>query len=159
MIDNTRRTHGLITESIAIQREFQDAGLLYSNLKGLSLWPMSAPKPELRSQFDLDFLVAEQCAPQARSILERRGYRLYAISGRSWEFKLNERPGFSLKDLYRDLQSYAVELHIEPGARISSSSLSRLEWRELHGLNMPVLSPVDLLLGQGLHVYKSSSFS
>ena len=154
MIDNARRTHGLISESIAIQREFQDAGLLYSNLKGLSLWPMSVPKPEFRSQFDLDFLVAEQYAPQARRILDRRGYRLYAISGRSWEFKLNERPGFSLKDLYRDLRSYAVELHIEPRARISTSPLSRLEWRELRGLKMPVLSPVDLLMGQSLHVFK-----
>jgi len=29
-----------------------------------------------------------------------------------------------------------------------------LEWRELHGMSMPLLSPVDLLLGQGLHAFK-----
>ena len=154
LMDNAERTRGMISESIAIQQQFQEAGLSYANLKGLSLWPSSVPKPELRSQFDLDFLVGEQSAPQARRILERRGYRLYAISGRSWEFKLNERPGISLNDIYKNLRSYAVELHIEPGDRGSSSPLERLERRELHGMSMPVLSPVDLLLGQGLHAYK-----
>ncbi len=154
LTDNTKRTRGMICESSAIQKEFQMAGLSYASLKGLSLWPESVPKPELRSQFDLDYLVGESSAPEARRILERRGYRLYAISGRSWEFKLNERPGISLKDLYKDLPSYAVELHIEPSFSSRPSPLERLEWRELHGMSIPVLSPVDLLLGQGLHVYK-----
>jgi hypothetical protein len=111
-------------------------------------------KPELRSQFDLDFLVGERCVPEARKILERRGYRLYAVSGRSWEFKLNERPGISLKDIYKDSRSFAVELHVVSSFPSSQSPLERLEWRELHGMSMPVLSPVDLLLGQGLHAYK-----
>jgi hypothetical protein len=153
-IDNNARTRGMIQESIAIQQGFQDAGLSYAILKGLSLWPGSVPKPELRSQFDLDFLVAEKSARDARQILERRGYRLYAISGRSWEFKFNERPGLSLKHQYKNLPSFAVELHIEPTVRGGSSPLVRLELRELHGMKMPVLSPVDLLLGQGLHLFK-----
>jgi hypothetical protein len=154
LIDNTQRTRGMVSESIAIQKKFLKAGLSYANLKGLSLCPNSVSKPELRCQFDLDFLVAEESAPEARRILERRGYRLYAISGRSWEFKLNERPGIALKDIYRDLRSHAVELHLEPSVRRSLSTLERLEWRELHGLTMPVLSPIDLFLGQGLHVFK-----
>ncbi len=144
----------MISESIAIQEEFQSESVGYAILKGLSLWPNSVPEPELRVQFDLDFLVDEVSAPRARRILERRGYRLYAIGGRSWEFKLNERPGFSLKDIYKDLRSYAVELHIESRASSSPSPLERLHWRELRGMRMPVLAPVDLLLGQGLHVFK-----
>ncbi len=95
MMDNTRRTHGMIAESVSIQREFQEADLSYAILKGLSLTPDSVPRPELRHQFDLDYLIAEKDAPKARQILERRGYRLYAISGRSWEFKMNEKPRFS----------------------------------------------------------------
>jgi hypothetical protein len=154
LIDNAKRTQSLISESIAIQQEFQKADLSYANLKGLSLCPSSVPKPELRSQFDLDFLVGERSVPEARKILERRGYRLYAVSGRSWEFKLNERPGISLKDIYKDFRSYAVELHVESSFPSSLSPLERLEWRELHGMSMPVPSPVDLLLGQGLHAYK-----
>lgn len=154
LIDNTQRTRSMIAESIAIQHDFQEAGLVYAVLKGLSLCPSSVPKPELRLQFDLDFLVAEESAPDARRILERRGYRLYAISGRSWEFKLNERPGVSLKDIYKDLQSYAVELHVESRIPDRTTQLDRLEWCELHGIRMPVLSPADLLLGQGLHAFK-----
>lgn len=154
LIDNTERTHGMIAESIIIQREFQEASLSYAILKGLSLWPSSVPKPELRSQFDLDFLVAEDDAQEARKVLERRGYRLYVASGRSLEFKLNERPGISLKDMYRSLPSHAVELHIDPRLPGRPSLLERVERRELHGFAMPVLSSVDLLLGQGLHAYK-----
>jgi hypothetical protein len=49
LIDNTQRTRSMITESIAIQRDFQKANLTYVNLKGLSLCPHSVPKLELRS--------------------------------------------------------------------------------------------------------------
>jgi hypothetical protein len=153
-IDNTKRTRSMISESIAIQQEFQKAGLIYSNLKGLTLCPDSVPKPELRLQFDLDFLVAESCAPIARAILEDRGYRLYAISGRSWEFKFNERPGIALRDIYKDMKSYAVELHLESGVPHKRSTFEQLEWQERCGMCMPVLSAVDLFLGQGLHVFK-----
>ena len=130
------------------------AGFIYANLKGLSLCPNSVPKPELRLQFDLDFLVAERFMPEARRILECRGYRLNLMSGRSWEFKFNEQPWLDLKDIYKDFQSYAVDLHGESGVPGRSSSLERLEWRELHGLRMPSLSSVDLVLGQGLHAFK-----
>ena len=159
--DNTERTRGMAAESVAIQRAFQRARLSYAMLKGLSLWPGSVPKPELRSQFDLDFLVAEEDTPEARRILERRGYRLYAVSGKSWELKRNEKPGLSLKDLYKALPSHAVELHVESRLSGWPSLLERVEWRELYGVNMPVLSPKDLFLGQGLHAFKhvSSEFS
>jgi hypothetical protein len=141
-------------ESAGIQEEFQTAQVSYAVLKGASLWPASVPKLELRSQFDLDFLVAEGSASEARRLLELRGYRLYSISGRSWEFKRNEMPGLSLKHLYKNLPSFAVELHIEPGVQGVMSALDRREWRELCGMKMPVLSPIDLLLGQGLHAFK-----
>ena len=155
--DNIERTRGMIGESVAIQREFQEASLSYATLKGFSLCPTSVPTPELRHQFDLDFLIAEQNVLEARKILERRGYRLYAVSGRSWEFKINETPGISIKELYKDLPGRSVELHVQASIPARSSLLERIEMREFHGISMPVLSPVDLFLGQGLHVYKHVS--
>jgi Uncharacterised nucleotidyltransferase len=152
--DNIERTNGMVAESVAIQQEFQEARLLYATLKGFSLFPSSGPKPELRHQFDLDFLVAEESAAEAQHILELRGYRLYAISGRSWEFKINERPVLSLDDLYKDSPGRCVELHVDANAPGRPSLLERIETRNFHGINMPVLSPVDLFLGQGLHAYK-----
>lgn len=152
--DNVERTRGMMAESVALQQEFQKACLSYATLKGFSLCPSSAPKPELRHQFDLDFLIAEKSVTEARRILERRGYRLYAISGRSWEFKINEKPVISLMDLYKDLPGRSVELHVEADMPGQSSLLERIERHEFHGIDMPVLSPVDLFLGQGLHAYK-----
>jgi hypothetical protein len=154
LADNAERTRCMFAESAAIQQEFQSADLSYAALKGLSLWPCAVSRPELRSQFDLDFLVAERSAHEAQRILECRGYRLYAVSGRSLEFKLNERPALSIKDLYKPMPSHAVELHLEPAASGRSSILDRVEFRELYGIRMPVLAPVDLFLGQALHIYK-----
>jgi len=152
--ENTLRTQSMLAESIAIQRDFQNAGLSYAILKGLSFWPNSVSRPELRSQFDLDYLVAENDVPEARRILASRGYRLYASNGRSWEFKRNEKPGVTLKDLYKDTGSFRVELHTQPTGAGLVSPLETLEWRDFSGFAMPVLSPVDLLLGQGMHAFK-----
>jgi hypothetical protein len=152
--DNMERTSGMIAESVAIQQEFQQSRLVYAVLKGFSLFPDSVPKLELRHQFDLDFLVAEKSVLEARKILERQGYRLYAISGRSWEFKKNETPGVPVKDLYKNLPGRSVELHVEAEVPGRPPLLERADRRDFQGITMPVLSPVDLLLGQGMHAYK-----
>jgi hypothetical protein len=154
LTENTIRTRSMFVESAEIQRAFQKLNLRYALLKGLSLSPNSVQKPELRSQFDLDFLVAQDDLPAARESLMRQGYRLYGSNGRSWEFKKNERPGIGFNDLYKDTGSWRVELHAERNISQSVSLLVRSEWREFSNFMMPVLSPVDLLLGQGLHTCK-----
>jgi hypothetical protein len=154
LIQNTQRTQSMTAESIAIQREFQRAGLCYAVVKGLSLWPNSVPHPELRLQFDLDYLVRDESLQEARDILVRRGYHPSASSERCWKFVRNEGWGLTLKDVYRDSGSWAVELHDVSGGSGRTSPLLRLEWRELCGLSMPTLSPVDVFLRQGLHAYK-----
>jgi len=152
--DNTARTTAMIDESTAIHHSFQHAGLSYATLKGFSLWPVSVPKVELRSQLDLDFLIAEGSASKAREIIEARGYRLHAISGRSWEFKANQNSTYTLKDLYKPMPQRTVELHIETRGEGSPLLLDRTEPFCFHGVCIPVLAPVDLFLGQGLHLYK-----
>ncbi|MGB6975384.1 MAG: nucleotidyltransferase family protein [Terracidiphilus sp.] len=154
LVQNTRRTQSMTAESIAIQREFQKAGLRYAVLKGLSLWPNSVPSPELRLQFDLDYLVSDEHLREARDILVRSGYCPSASSERCWKFVRNERSGLTLKDVYRDTGSWAVELHDVSGGSGRVSPLQNLEWRELCGFAMPVLSPVHVFLRQGLHAYK-----
>jgi hypothetical protein len=152
--DNTVRMESMLAELIAIHLEFAEAGLSYALLKGFSLWPVSVPKPELRSQLDLDFLIAEQSVPRARQILEARGYRLHAVSGRSWEFKANENQAGSIRDLYKVTPHRTLELHVETSVSERSSLLARSEHRCFEGVDVPVLSPVDLFLGQGLHLQK-----
>jgi hypothetical protein len=156
LLDNTARTTALIADWTSIQRSFQNAGLSFATLKGFSLGAPSVPHLELRSQVDLDFLVAQASAPEARRILESRGFRLRAISGRSWEFAAHDSQPMSLRDLYKPIPHRFVELHIESAAS-PAPLLERVEMRRLHGLCVPVLDPIDLFLGQGLHIFKHLS--
>jgi hypothetical protein len=154
LADNSERMDGMIAESIAIQCSFHEKGISYAVLKGFSLWPISVSKLELRSQLDLDFLVSEQSANEARRLLETFGYRLNAVSGRSLEFKANEGRPPSLNGLYSAGLSRSAELHIEAVDNSRPPLLSRSQEMSFHGIRMPVLSPVDLFLGQALHLYK-----
>jgi hypothetical protein len=63
-------------------------------------------------------------------------------------------PGVPIRDLYKDLPGRSVELHVEAEIAGRCGLLERVERREFHGIRMPVLSPVDLLFGQGMHAYK-----
>jgi len=161
LIENTARTEAMIVEASAIRRSFQSACLSYAILKGFSLWPVSVPKLELRSQLDLDFLVASSSALAARKILEWRGYHLRAISGRSWEFHTNQTGEMGLKDIYKATHRRKVELHLEPLDLSRDALLERVQWPCFRGEPMPVLNPVDLFLGQGMHLFKhvSSDFT
>jgi hypothetical protein len=152
--ENRERTYGLSEESARLQQGFQSAGVSYAVMKGLSLCPESVPGLELRHQFDLDFLIAGSDAPAAKEILGQRGYTLFAISGRSWEFKKGQTPRVGPKDLYRDLPYRGVELHLEVSTPGSPTRLDRRVAREIRGSIMPVLSPVDLFVGQALHASK-----
>src|SRR5580704_2134147 len=154
LTDNSERIDAMIAESVSIQRRFQEAHVSYAVLKGFSLAPISVPKLQLRSQLDLDFLVSEESAGEARRVLEETGYRLRAISGRSWEFKADENRTSGMKGLYKAGMSRSAELHLETLKEGGASLLSRSQSISFHGVSMPVLSPVDLFLGQGLHLYK-----
>ncbi len=152
--ENRGRTYGLMEESVRLQRDFQSAGLSYAVMKGLSLCPVSVSRLELRHQFDLDFLIADSDALAAKEILALHGYTLFAISGRSWEFKKGQTPRVRPQDLYRDLAYRGVELHLEAGTPGTPTRLDRTAAREIHGLMMPVLPPVDLFVAQALHASK-----
>jgi hypothetical protein len=154
LADSKLRIGAMIQESLAIQENFQLEGVPYATLKGFSLWPISVPKLELRSQLDLDFLIAESSTARARRVLEDRGYYLHAISGKTWEFKANQDGKYTLDDLYKPTPQRSVELHVEPEGLGSDSLLARAERRYFHGVSISVLPPVDLFLGQGLHLYK-----
>jgi Uncharacterised nucleotidyltransferase len=159
--DNIARTERMAAESNTIHREFQRSHLSYATLKGFSLWPLSAPKPWLRSQLDLDFLVAEHHVPEASRILEQRGYYLHAVSGKTWEFKTAHAPSRSVKDLYKPLPLRCVELHAETTDQARPSVLARQQELDFNDVSIPVLSRSDLFVGQALHLFKhvASEFS
>jgi Uncharacterised nucleotidyltransferase len=152
--DNSTRTAGMMSELAAIRRGFETHRLRYAVLKGCSLTPHSVPNLELRHQFDLDFLVAADRISDARHVLERQGYRLYAISGMSWEFKKDEKIGVGLRDFYKDQSGRTVELHLQSHQIEGRSLLDGVERRRFGAIEVSVLSPEDIFLGQALHAYK-----
>lgn len=152
--DNRARMKGLLQESAELQAEFRRTNITYAVLKGFSLCPSSVPMSELRHQLDLDFLVDESGASKAREILEQAGYRICGTGGRTWEFKKNETPKFTTRNMYKGGFGLSVEIHIEAVERGPESLLSRREYREIEGVPMPVLAPADLFLIQGMHVFK-----
>jgi len=149
--DNTLRSKAFLEETLRLNRAFQDEGVLYANLKGITLCPFSVPRMELRSQLDLDFLVDPACAERARAVLEGCGYRLHAVSGKSMEFKTPGRSNPRLSELYKVTPHRSVELHLESEG---SPRLHRVEWIQREGLSIPSLSPIDQYLSQALHLFK-----
>lgn len=154
MAQNAERIEAMVEESNRIQIRLQALGVSYAVLKGFSLCPTSVPKPELRSQLDLDFLVSREHAGAAKNVLEENGYELKAVSGRSWEFKAHTGSTASLKDLYKSGKTRSAELHLENSTAHESALLNRLEWVSFRGISMPVLPSADLFLGQALHLCK-----
>jgi hypothetical protein len=102
----------------------------------------------------MDFLIAQEGADEARKILEAAGYRMRANDGRNLDFSADEGKKTSLKNMYEAGRVRSAELHIESVPAGHASLLSRTEIMRFHGFAMPVLSPLDLFLGQGLHLYK-----
>jgi hypothetical protein len=154
LVDNMERSNALFVDCVIIQQQFKQASISYAVLKGISLWPSAVPAPELRSQLDLDFLLAEKDILKAQQILENNGYQLHAVSGGSWEFKTPQPPSLSIKDLYKNHSGRCVELHVERMMPDADAQLDHVETRLFKGYPMPVLPPVELFLGVSLHLYK-----
>jgi hypothetical protein len=149
LADNTARNASLLTETAEINLGLQREGVLFANLKGITLSPESVPDPALRCQLDLDFLVCAEQADAAARVLERSGYALHCVSGDTWEFKAGSSEVASLKDLYKMKPQRSAELHITTAGGL----LERVQLRSFAGATLPVLSPVDLYLAQAVHLF------
>lgn len=157
LADNRRRSAALFEEFSEINRAFQQAGVLYSNLKGFTLSPESCPNPELRCQLDLDFLVDARHLEMCSEVLARTGYQLTAATGTTWEFKAGSHELTRIEDHYRPRSQRSVELHFAGPAQDGSSPRDeRLDRLRLHcwgNLAFPVLSVGDQFVGQVMHLF------
>jgi hypothetical protein len=156
--DNKLRSAWLFGEFAAINHSFQEAGIVYANLKGFSLSPESCPDPTLRCQLDLDFLVDGRYLKLCQSILAESGYKLTAATETTWEFKAGSSELVRMEDHYKVKPQRSVELHFAStshrvGAPIRDERLDRLAHRTWNGVTFPALSDGDLFVGQALHVF------
>ncbi|HEY3703885.1 MAG TPA: SLBB domain-containing protein [Terracidiphilus sp.] len=148
---NTDRTWSLLREAAILCKWLQEAEVPYALLKGVTLVPDSVPNPALRSQTDLDFLVARQSIPIARHFISRLGYHLHANTGSTLEFRAGICGRPDVMKIYSVHSQRALELHVAEGAL---DTLARRQVREIEGVPIASLSPADILVQQAAHVLK-----
>jgi hypothetical protein len=148
---NRERTRALLREASYLGRWFAEAGIQYALLKGISLVPDSVPDAGLRSQIDLDFLVARRGLRNARQTVTRLGYSLHADTGNGLEFRDGRTSKPDLAKMYSVHCERALELHADEDL---SELLARRRIREFEGVQLATLSPPDILVQQALHLVK-----
>ena len=147
-----------------INHKFNQAGVRYAALKGVSIVPQFCPDATLRHQADFDYLVADQSLSEARQVLVEAGY-IPTASHSSQEFGFvmagTEEPSRTAEQ-YSARAPHAVELHLDPWDSSQNRlplmpkqfSLQRTTTREWNGLTFPALTDDDAFLLQVLHACK-----
>lgn len=156
--ENRERTTDLFREQSAIVEEMRLQNVSFALLKGISLFPDSVPDPALRWQVDLDFLVANRDEKVVKRILHDFGYLLHAVSGDTLEFKAGKLGKPDIRNIYRTHSQRSVEIHLlavtQSRQGSQSNQLSRAITRSFDGVAIPCLSPSDIFVQQGLHLFK-----
>jgi|ERR1700722_5150439 hypothetical protein len=164
LADNRCRVDHLLDETGCINERLNQAGVQYVVIKGFSLWPEFCSNPYLRTQCDLDYLVARQSLTSAQNVLLELGYERQprpAAQEFAFERPLQRVPS-QFDSPYKLETTPLVELHVgiwedmthrvplaEPAFILNSPKLK--EWG---GLRFPVLSDEDALLLQLLHTFQ-----
>ncbi len=162
--DNRCRVDHLLDETGCINEKLDQAGVQYVVIKGFSLWPEFCSNPYLRTQCDVDYLVARRSLCSAQNVLLKLGYEARR-SGAAQEFAFErplQRVPSQFDSPYKVETTPLVELHVgiwedvthhvpleEPAFALNSPKLK--DWG---GLRFPVLNDEDALLLQVLHAFQ-----
>jgi hypothetical protein len=154
--DNRERTDSLFSEIVELTRALQYHNIKCAVLKGVTLPPESVPEIALRNQTDLDVLVPASDEESTKRCLAELGYHLTAVSGSTLEFKAGPSGTSSLKNLYQVRPERAVDVQLiaGPDVALKSNRLTRTQLRSIRGHKLPALSPADILVLQGQHLFK-----
>ncbi len=163
LADNRSRVDHLLYETGCINEKLDQAGVQYVVIKGFSLWPEFCSNPYLRTQCDLDYLVARHSLRSAQNVLLEFGYEARRGSDVQFEYERPlQRVPSQFDSPYKLQTTPTVELHLalwedmehrvpleEPAFVLDSS-----RFKEWGGLRFPVLSEEDALLLQVLHAFQ-----
>ncbi len=158
LIENRTRNADLLQEASAISHELDEHGVLHALLKGATLTPESVPDGSLRSQTDLDFLIAANQGDAVKRILKEFGYALRAVSGNTLEFQAGLLGKPDIRNMYRIHSLRSVEVHLISTSSVSTAAgvnrLARASRRNCNGVMIPALSAADAFIQQGEHLLK-----
>jgi hypothetical protein len=165
--DNRLRNEAIVHEFKTLIGAFEQAGVKYAVLKGISLLPDYCPEMEFRTQYDHDVFVAPESLNAARRVLESAGFD--ARIEENGESPLIYRRAeseirFSQKSdaLYSPRLGRSIDLHQtlwEEGEErihvsLSDDFLERGQLRCWEGISFRALCDEDSLLFQILHAFK-----
>jgi hypothetical protein len=151
---NRQRTTALLREAESVAQQFEQAGIPFALLKGITLTPGSVPRPALRWQVDLDFLIPEPDAMAAIEVLHNLNYSLHAKFGDTLEFRSGPSGKPDLANLYRAHAQKSLELHSLRRQEGLPDRLTRASARLFEGIKMPALSAADIMVQQAMHLMK-----
>lgn len=151
---NRVRIHALRQEASTIAEGFRKSQISYALLKGITLVPDSVPESTLRSQADLDFLVAQSSTNLAVESIGALGYKLYATCGNTMEFRAGEASLPDMANIYSERTQRALELHLAAEGTVQGQLLTRRVIRHFDGAPIASLSTSDIFVQQALHLLK-----
>ena len=151
---NQQRTAALLREAESVAEQFEHVGIPFALLKGITLTPDSVPKPALRWQIDLDFLIAEPDETTAIEVLRTLDYSLHAKFGNTLELRSGSAGKPDLANLYREHSQKSLELHSLRRHEGLQDRLTRASVRLFKGVKIPALSAADIMVQQALHLMK-----
>jgi Uncharacterised nucleotidyltransferase len=159
---NRRRVAYMARQFDSLNHTFDDAGVRYTVVKGLSLVPQFCPDASLRHQSDLDYLVDNEFLPRARRALEDAGYSLKKQKNNEFVFLMPSAGMPAHADGQYELHApHAVELRLafwdddnhgvslaEPRFSVDGGRTQR--WQDLV---FPTLTEEDAFLLQVIHAF------
>jgi hypothetical protein len=145
----------------SLNKKFNDAGVQYAVLKGLSLIPQFCADAHLRHQGDFDYLVDERSLLMAQRVVVEAGYSPKpSVSGQESIFLMPGTGNASrTPEQYSARAPHAVELHLDIWDSEQYKlplmpnlfSVNRTRTHQWNGLAFPVLTDEDAFLLQVLH--------
>jgi hypothetical protein len=115
----------------AVAVALKKADVPFALAAGYAAWARGGPEPD----HDVDFVVAADAVDAARRALEAAGLRVEQPS-EDWLFKV-----------FRDDAMVDV-LHAQAGTPVGEELLGRAEVMDVLSVQMPVLSPTDVVVGK-----------
>lgn len=164
--ENCLRVESIRKESAALNKMFDDAGILYAVLKGFALVPDYCPDLALRAQYDHDYLIQPADLARAASLLQESGY-IPKATGENHHI-VHVRSGSDAMASRRPVGLYSaglerpVELHIalwDPAEEkinipLPEDFLNRVQKRTWQGFEYLTLNDEDALIFQILHAFR-----
>jgi len=158
---NQRRVADMSLRFDVLNQKFNEAGVRYAVLKGLSLVPQFCPDVTLRHQSDFDYLIDDQSLSAAQRVLVEAGYsEKVPESSQKFVFLMPGTRASRSGEQYSAQAPHAVELHLDPWdsedmhrlpAMPRQFSVERTRMQRVSGFSFPALTEEDAFLLQVLH--------